>query len=114
MHGIEKDCDLEAIEGKYLGICDFKRLGQSSVVKITFNSESLMKYYLCYGLNIGYEYFLITADRKLPRRCQRCQSMSHDTKKCQSRAMKCARCSGDHEISRDKPCSLPVQCVNCG
>lgn len=64
---------------------------------------------------LGHEVTLEPPIKKL-RQCYRCQKWGHAQRYCHGQ-LKCVKCAGDHyskTCSRDRNCSEPPTCANCG
>lgn len=64
---------------------------------------------------LGHEVTLEPPNKKV-RQCHRCQKWGHAQRYCHGQ-LKCVKCAGDHHsktCSRDRNCSEPPTCANCG
>lgn len=113
IRGVDIEFDIEALAATLPGILEFRRLGMSRTVKVSFESEAFLKYYIVHGIKFGYELYRVEKDKVLPKRCFACQSPSHTEKNCDSSTLKCARCSGNHRSTKNTPCTNPICCANC-
>lgn len=90
-----------------------KRFGQSETVKLTFSDADSRNAAIKCGLFIGYTHIKVLPFRQIPKRCFKCQSFDHLAKDCTS-TMRCSRCAGSHENSRESSCrSQTVKCALC-
>ena len=114
IRSVDIDFDVSAYALDFPGIIEFNRLGKSQTVRVIFQTEEYLHFYIKHGIKFGYEIFRLERDRIQPRRCFKCQSFNHVQNQCKSECFKCARCSGNHISTKDSPCQAPVKCASCG
>ena len=62
-------------------------------------------------VSLYYEIFTCELFVRNPLRCTKCQSFGHTTSSCRSKQVKCAKCSGSHNIDS---CTVEIECCpNC-
>ncbi|KAG0416566.1 hypothetical protein HPB47_006327 [Ixodes persulcatus] len=112
--GVIRDVDMDATEEQLehnlrseSKIVDIRRLGKSSVVKLTFQGSQLPNYVL-----LGYVRHPVLPYKEKPLQCHNCGGFGHKKVSC-TRAMACKRCGEQHEAT-DAMCQSPtLRCVNC-
>ena len=106
------DFDVSAYALDFPGITEFNRLGKSQTVRVIFQTEEYLHFYIAQGIKFGYELFRVERDRIQPRRYFKFQSFNHVQNQCKSECFKCARCSGNHILTKDFLCQVPVKCAS--
>ena len=68
---IPKDIDfaVSAYTLDFPGIIEFNRLGKSQNVRVIFQTEEYLHFYIVHGIKFGYELFRVERDRIQLRRC---------------------------------------------
>lgn len=90
-----------------------KRYGLSETIKLTFSDAESRNAAVKCGLFIDYTHIKVLPFRQIPKRCFKCQSFDHLAKDC-TNSMRCSRCAGPHENSRESSChSQIVKCALC-
>lgn len=104
------DDDILSVNSKLVSA---KRYGQSETIKLTFSDADSRNAAVKYGLFIDYTHIKVLPFRQIPKRCFKCQSFDHLAKDC-TNSMRCSRCAGPHENSRESSCdSQTVKCALC-
>lgn len=126
IRGLPKDLNLnELFEKLRSAKIPVKRVHKMKVKSFALQQAPLILAVLPYnkeGLKIlrvrkilGHDVTLEPPIKKL-RQCHRCQKWGHAQRYCHGQ-LKCVKCAGDHystTCSRDRNCSEPPTCANCG
>ena len=98
---VDIDFDVSAYVLDFPGIIEFNRLGKSQTVRVIFQTEEYLHFYIKHGIKFGYELFRVERERIQPRCFIDFQSFNHGQNQCKSKCFNYSRCSGNHILTKD-------------
>jgi len=65
--GVDIEFDIKNLPATLPGILEFRWLGKSTIVKVTFESETFLKHYIVHWIKFCYQLFRVEKDRVIPK-----------------------------------------------